>query len=131
MIQDIPVLESNKPDERFPAKYRLKRGQDFQRVYAGRQSVSDDQLVVYALLNGLDHARLGLSVSRKVGGAVKRNRWKRLLREAFRTARHELPSGVDLIAIPRQTVTPKFCDLKKSLCDLSWRAMRKLERGCG
>ena len=118
-------------DQGFPPRYRLKGAHDFRRVYAGRHSASDDQLVVYALSNGLEHARLGLSVSRKVGGAVSRNRWKRLLREAFRTTRQELPSGIDFVAIPRQAMTPDLSELKKSLHDLAWRALHKLERGRG
>jgi ribonuclease P protein component len=46
-------------------------------------------------------ARLGLSVSRKVGGAVRRNRFKRLLREAFRAVQQDLPAGMDLVVVAR------------------------------
>ena len=93
-------------NERFLAKYRLKRGVDFERAYERRRRASDDWLLIFGCENGLDHPRLGLSVSRKVGGAIVRNRWKRLLREAFRLRRADLPPGVDLVVIPRGSQPP-------------------------
>jgi ribonuclease P protein component len=111
--------------ERFLSQYRVKRPADFARAYQRRASVSDDCLIVYASPNGLPHPRLGLSVSRKVGGAVTRNRWKRLLREAFRQSRPALPAGVDLIVIPRAAAIPPLAQLQASLVRLSARAARK------
>ncbi|HEX5446761.1 MAG TPA: ribonuclease P protein component [Pirellulales bacterium] len=116
------------PDQRFPPELRLRRKADFERVYRRRRSVGDELLVVYGCENDLPHPRLGLSVSRKVGGAVVRNRWKRLLREAFRMHRSELPSGIDLIVSPRPGGKPDLQAITKSLLALAQRVERRLER---
>ncbi len=114
--------------ERFKRDYRIRSGLDFSRAYARRCSVSDGTIVIVGFENGLDHPRLGLSVSRKVGGAVTRNRWKRLIREAFRLSRRRLPEGTDLIVIPRLGVEPELEMLLQSLPRLASRVSRKLER---
>ena len=56
-------------------------------------------MTVIALHNGQDHSRLGIAATRKLGGAVVRNRAKRLVRELFRNA--DVPQGLDIVVIPR------------------------------
>ncbi len=113
----------------FPKKARLLRPSDFQRTFERKRSVSDDWLIVYGCENELGWTRIGLSVSRKVGNAVKRNRLKRLYREAFRLMRPKLPVNLDLILIPRKRPEmPSLEDIKQSICALAKRVERKLKK---
>ena len=92
---------AGRPDARFPAALRVKKGRDFDRAYALRERRDFGALVVYGVPNGLPIARLGLSVSRRVGCAVVRNRFKRLLREAFRQHVQADAAGLDLVVVVR------------------------------
>src|SRR5438876_4238671 len=113
-----------------PAEH-LRRPSDFRRVYERRRSVSDGWLIVYACENGLPHLRLGLSVSRKVGQATHRNRLRRLYREAFRLTRHDMPTGLDLVLIPRKPDEPTLEELKRSQPRTVRQVARKIEREAG
>lgn len=90
-----------KPDQRFPRCRRIRLRDEFARIYAARRYATDNRLTVYVLENYLPYPRLGLSVSRKSGGAVERNRIKRRLREVFRTRQELIPAGLDLICVVR------------------------------
>jgi ribonuclease P protein component len=87
---------------RFPAKLKLKKRFEFQKIFACHQRVVGDFICIDWLVSGNQETRLGISASRRFGKAHERNRFKRLVREAFRTARFELPEGLDLNIIPRQ-----------------------------
>jgi ribonuclease P protein component len=84
---------------------RLSRSSDFQRIYRQGSSTASRFLVLYSFKRSPEVAsggpRLGLSVSKKLGGAVVRNRVKRLLREAFQAATGQLAEEYDLVLIAR------------------------------
>jgi ribonuclease P protein component len=119
------------PRQRFRPAEHLRKPSDFRRVYERRRSASDRWLIVYACENGLPHSRLGLSVGRKIGNAVQRNRLRRLYREAFRLTRQEMPVGLDLVLIPRSSGEPSLAELKRSLPQLVNQISRRLRQEAG
>jgi len=84
---------------------RLSRSAEFDRVFRQGRSLANRVLVLYSFPRGAgepaEAPRLGLSVSRKVGGAVDRNRVKRLLREAFEAECARVPAGYDVVLVAR------------------------------
>lgn len=113
-------------DHRFPKQMRLLRASEFKRVFDARNSASDAWIVLYGAASELGHSRIGLTVSRRVGGAVQRNRWKRLLREAFRLTRSELPQ-LDLVCVVWGQAPPTLGQMRESLIALSGRIQGRIE----
>jgi ribonuclease P protein component len=85
----------------FPRTHRLRLADEYAAVYDARAKQSRGPIAVWALPNDRSHCRLGLSISRKVGNAVRRNRLRRQLREAFRHLQHDFPGTYDLIVASR------------------------------
>jgi ribonuclease P protein component len=96
-----------------PQRRRLSRSAEFERVYRQGRSKANRFFVLYVFPRGEDDARahdegprLGLSVSRRVGGAVERSRVKRALREAFWAEAERLPAGSDYVVVARPEAGP-------------------------
>lgn len=113
----------------FPRAARLLTPAEFARVYAERRSGSSGPLVLYAAAaeDAAALPRLGLSVSRRVGNAVVRNRWKRRLREAFRLVRTRLPAGHDFVIVvrPGPAGAEGARQVQESLVSLAARVVRR------
>jgi ribonuclease P protein component len=116
------------PDRRFSKRYRLQTPQEFQRVFDRRRGVSNGQMTVAGCENELGFTRVGLSVSRRVGKAVVRNRWKRLVREAFRLTREKLPPGIDLVVIAKANEPPTLALLLAELPRMVGELEKKLRK---
>ena len=112
----------------FPKSSRILKSAEFDYVFSHRCSFADGLIVVYAAPSQAQQPRLGLVVSKKCGNAVKRNRWKRALREAFRLVKHNLPRQLDLVVLPRANAEPNVARLQNSLVQLAERAHKKLAR---
>lgn len=115
----------------FPPGLRLRREAEFDAVFRDGASAADGLLVVHARPNGLPVPRLGLAVGKALGGAVARNRVKRLLREAFRLRREEMPAGHDLVVVPKPEPSEPFtlAACGASLVALAGQAAARRARG--
>ncbi|WP_442597275.1 ribonuclease P protein component [Neobacillus sp. D3-1R] len=97
--------------------FRIKKNAEFQEVFKKGKSVANRQFVVYCLRRSdQTNYRVGLSVSKKVGNAVTRNRIKRYLRQTFLEISNQLHKDVELIVIARKpAATMSFAEVKSSM----------------
>ena len=97
----------------------LGKNDDFQRVYKGRNSKADANLVVYIKGNTLEINRLGISVSKKIGNSVVRHRLTRVVREAFRINTRIFKTGYDIVTVIREPLKGKgLAEAERSLIKL-------------
>ncbi|SDN96089.1 ribonuclease P protein component [Alkalicoccus daliensis] len=98
-------------------QHRLQKNEDFQQVFQHGFSAANRQFVVYQLQKPEQQTiRIGLSVSKKLGNAVLRNRTKRLMKEVLRDTAEELKQDRDVVIIARKPVTAMdLGEIEKSL----------------
>ncbi len=107
----------------FPRTSRLRLKREFEAVFAAGNRTTTRELVAWHLEAPGGDRKIGLMVSRKTGGAVKRNRLKRLLREAFRLDKSELKEGTRLIIYPKAGCAVKnLAQARKALDTLRLKA---------
>jgi ribonuclease P protein component len=96
-------MMTEKPKATLKKEERLKTNRDFERVLSDGMTAADRNILVFVLPNNLPYNRIGPAVSKKWGGAVERNRLKRLFREGFRLAKQDMQVGLDIVVVPRKT----------------------------
>jgi ribonuclease P protein component len=107
------VLLPAAPRGRFQARSRIRKRRDYLRIQADGLRVSLAHFVLILVAKTPAEGaepRLGVTASRKIGGAVQRNRAKRLVKEAFRARRELFPADIDLVVIVRTAIGPMKLD---------------------
>ncbi len=120
---------------RFRPHQHIKNGADFNHAFRQGSRARSDTLVVVVVENGRPYSRLGLSVGKRIWkSAVRRNRVRRIFREAFRLSQEELPPGLDIVLVPaRPGLEPELEATRRELVANCSRARRRLaeKRGPG
>jgi ribonuclease P protein component len=107
---------------------RIRKRSDFERVYKQGLKAPGRFMTLFLLRNGRPLSRLGIAATRKLGGAVQRNRAKRVAREIFR--RHKPPAGLDLVVIPRREfLAAEFASLEAEYQSIVSRRASRAPRG--
>jgi ribonuclease P protein component len=100
-------------------KYNIRKNSEFRAVYKRGKSFSNYLLVLYIYRNKSDFNRIGVSVSKKVGKSVTRNRIKRLIKECYRLNCDHISKGYDLVFIARNPAKGKsYKEIEKSMMNL-------------
>lgn len=114
--EEEPEAEKSFPHKKKRREDVLRYQKDFDRVYRKGKSVGDRYVVVFCLKNNMDHNRISFLASKKVGNSVRRNRARRLMKEAMRLSGMRLPCGYDFVIIARNTIDGAKCQqVQKSL----------------
>jgi ribonuclease P protein component len=115
-------------DRGLPRRRRLRSARDFRQVYRRGRRVQGANLVLVALPRTASGSRLGLSVSKAHGPAVRRNKIKRLFREAFRLERAGFTGSFDLVMIPQPRASYALAEIRAELAALLQRLQTRTTR---
>ena len=104
-------------------EYRVRKNEEFNAIIAKRRSVASGRFVIYSRKKELEHCRVGISVSKKLGNAVERNRCKRIIRAAYRNVSPLIKGNWDFIFVSRtKTKYLKSTDIEKILTEILQKA---------
>lgn len=111
----------------FGKTRRVTRSGDFTRIIRLGTCVADGTLVLFALPKpaGDETISIGITIPKKTGNAVVRNRWKRLIRESFRQQQAILPVGYEFIVRPKRGAAPDWTAIQKSIPRLATKAAKR------
>ena len=94
----------------------LRYKKDFNKLYKKGKSSGDKYIVVFHIANDFSYSRKAFLASKKVGGAVARNRARRLMKESFREVENDIKSGRDILFIARNSIKDASCkEVEKSM----------------
>ena len=116
-----PTMPAAAPaDQSFPKSARIHSSLEFDELFQRGKVLADGSLVVHAQLSK-GRGRIGISISKRVGNAPVRNRWKRLIREAYRRQFQRVPAlaKLDIVVRPRRGAVPSYSAIEKSLAGLN------------
>jgi ribonuclease P protein component len=111
----------------FRPDQRIRRRPEFKRVYDGGARLHSRYATIFLLANGREVGRLGIAATKKLGGAVQRNRAKRLIREVFR--RNDIAAGYDIVVVPKR----ELLGASLTVLEADYRTLleRRFRRGPG
>lgn len=110
---------------RFPKSVRITNRSQYLKIYREGRRVRSRRMTLFALPNGLEESRIGITVTRKVGGAVLRNRVKRRFREIFRKHRRELKPPLDIVVNAHVGIAKaQFAEIEKEFVE-QFRALTR------
>ena len=112
---------------KFPKSQRVVSSGEFTLILRRGTCAADGTLVVFAVVaDEAKPARLGITIPKKAGNAVKRNQWKRWIRESFRTQQTQIPSGYNFVVRPKKGAEPTWEAIQKSVPKLAKKAVKRM-----
>ncbi len=111
---------------RFQKSQRVVSSKEFSLILRKGSCAADGVLVLFAVESGRETPRLGITIPKKTGNAVARNRWKRLIRESYRTQQKQVPPGYDYVVRPKKGAEATWEAIRKSVPRLAKKAVKRM-----